>query len=101
MGEGTRLTLLMVGFVVSGRREEADYSGKDLLTTKKLMNAVRRSMVRRENRLLELPACSCSWLVQNCLLKDDLLGCDRHGVVEISIAPVWKKRLLLEEYRGS
>jgi len=101
MGEGTRLTLLMVGVVVPGRREEADYSGKDLLTTKKLMDVVQRSMVRRESRLLELPACCCSWLVQNCLLKDDLLGGDRRGVVEISTAPIRKKRLLLEEHRGS
>jgi len=101
MGEGTRLALLMVGVVVLGRRGEADYSGKDLITTKKLMDAVQRSMVRRESRLLELPACCCSWLVQNCLLKDDLLGGDRRGVVEINTALVRKKRLLQEEHRGS
>ncbi|KAL9360702.1 hypothetical protein Peur_048825 [Populus x canadensis] len=76
MGEGTRLTLLMVGVVIIGRREEADYGGKELLTTKKLMDAGRRNM-------------------------DDLLGGDCRGVVEINTASIRKKRLLLEEQRGS
>jgi hypothetical protein len=35
------------------------------------------------------------------LLKDDLLGGDCRGVVEINTASIRKKRLLLEEQRGS
>jgi hypothetical protein len=55
----------MVGVVIIGRREEADYGGKELLTTKKLMDAGRRNMVRRESRLLELPAIH-GWCKTTC-----------------------------------
>jgi len=51
--------------------------------------------------LLELAAYCCSWLVQICLLKEDLLDGDCHCVAETSTASAGKRRLLLGEQECS
>jgi hypothetical protein len=51
--------------------------------------------------LLELAAYCYSWLVQSCLLEEDLLGGDYPCVVETSTASAGKRRLLLGEQECS
>ncbi|KAH8481135.1 hypothetical protein H0E87_031175 [Populus deltoides] len=79
----------------SRRREEADSSGEELLTTEELMDTSRRSTMGREVCMLELAA-SLPLLtsVQSYLLEEDLLGGDWYHVVETSTAAAGKRRLL-------
>jgi len=92
---GKRLTWrCWIRAAVPGRREEADSSGEELLTTEELMDTGRRSTMGREVCMLELAACCRSRLVQSYLLEEDLLGGDWYHVVETSTAAAGKRRLL-------